>query len=533
MNDELADAAQVEQAMFLKAVAEAADGRAKVEYLPEDVGSISDRTVALLGERDEALYTRGQLLVHVVDEAQAGAQLVHALPVPRIRPASSAFVRDRVSRVAQFVGSRGTVGVPKEIVEGICSRGQWSPLRPLSAVATCPVMRPDGSIVSREGYDPVTGVLLRLYGIEFPAIPQNPSREDALAALEVFCELLCEFPFEGSSDRAVAVAAYMLPALRIAMPVCPGIGFDATAPGSGKTTCSRGVAALADGGAEALFAMPGEDEAEAHKVIDSALLSGNRALVFDNLTGPLRSETLCALLTAPKYSFRVLGRSETVLVQNSAVVLLNGNNLALIGDLSHRVLVSRLDPGMERPDRRTFEVTDFVAHVRARRPALIAAALTIARAYLAAGCPDVGHEPWARYSDFDRLVRRPLLWLGEADVLLTITRAATVDPERQELAQLLAAVSDLRLASPITCQELAARLGEPGLDALSAALLAVAGDAGRVSVRRLGKYLARFAGRVVDEYRLVRHSSRRGVARWSVEQTRETRETREESHERP
>ena len=46
-------------------------------------------------------------------------------------------------------------------------------------------------------------------GTVFPPIPENPTREDALAALEILLELLSEFPFVDEASRSVAISAIL------------------------------------------------------------------------------------------------------------------------------------------------------------------------------------------------------------------------------------------------------------------------------------------------------------------------------------
>ena len=68
--------------------------------------------------------------------------------------------------------------------------------------------------------------------------------------------------------------------------------------------------------------------------------------------------------------------------------LLNGNNVQLGGDLPRRCYWIRLDARMSRPwERKGFKHKDLGAWVMENRGQLIAAILTMAKAWYAAGCP--------------------------------------------------------------------------------------------------------------------------------------------------
>ena len=44
-------------------------------------------------------------------------------------------------------------------------------------------------MLDEPGYDPATGLLFDPGGTEFPAVPEAPTRKEALAALEKFLEV--------------------------------------------------------------------------------------------------------------------------------------------------------------------------------------------------------------------------------------------------------------------------------------------------------------------------------------------------------
>ncbi|WP_431266970.1 hypothetical protein [Dankookia sp. P2] len=71
--------------------------------------------------------------------------------------------------------------------------GHWL-LPVLAGLINAPTLRADGSVLAAEGYDRATGLLLNMDGAEFPTIPDQPSEDDAAAALRVLEELIATFP---------------------------------------------------------------------------------------------------------------------------------------------------------------------------------------------------------------------------------------------------------------------------------------------------------------------------------------------------
>ena len=87
-------------------------------------------------------------------------------------------------------------------------------------------------------------------------------------------------------------------------------------------------------------------------------------------------------------------------------MLATGNNLRVAADMTRRVIKCRLDAGVEQPEKRAFKF-DCVQEAREHRGALVAAALTILRAFVVAGRPGNGLRP--RLLQRLRLVRGALL----------------------------------------------------------------------------------------------------------------------------
>jgi hypothetical protein len=107
------------------------------------------------------------------------------------------------------------------------------------------------------------------------------------------------------------------------------------------------------------------------------------------VNGELSSDALCQIIERPIVDIRILGKTERVRITARGTSLFcTGNNIVMVGDLCRRIITATLDPELERPELREFKGNP-VAAVLANRGAYVAAALTICRAYVVAGRPNL------------------------------------------------------------------------------------------------------------------------------------------------
>jgi putative DNA primase/helicase len=275
----------------------------------------------------------------------------------------------------------------------------------------------------------------------------------------------------------------------------------APAPGSGKSYILD-IASGISSGQPCPVISAGSDEFETEKRLGAALLQGQAMIAIDNLNGELRGDALCQMIERPVVDVRPLGSSRLVRIASRATLFATGNNIVLVGDLIRRVLLCSLDPNMERPELRQFKGNPFDT-VLADRGLYIAAALTVVRAYRAAGCPDT-LPSLASFRDWSRLVRSALVWLGRADPVQTMDAARAEDPELDAMRRVFAALHDvIGLDRPHTAGQLKERAEQPGMNGpvnpdLNEALLSVAFGMDGINSRKLGAWLGRHRDRVVD-----------------------------------
>lgn len=527
----------------------------RVQKRPRDVPEIKiDHEIARMVvaassalAQDEVTFQRNGELVHITRIAEGDAESDPekcrspiAVDTPTIRVMTRSTLKSRLSDCVRWIrlskrGDYKPTTPPDSVVGAVHEAGQWSGVRTLVGVAEAPFLRRDGSIVQVPGYDAETGYVYAP-STRYPRIPERPTQEDARDALAQLADVYADFPFASRAASYVPIAAIMTILARAGIDgAVPGFVFDATTRGSGKTKLAETVSEIATGRDAARAALPTQDE-ELEKVIGAYALRGASLITWDNVDRTVSGGPLDRVLTArDTIDLRILGKSEMPTMQWRAVILLTGNNVDVRGDTTRRVILSRLEPDVERPEARTgFRHPDLIAHVKNARPRLVAAALTVLRAYVMAGREDVKTADWGTWGSFEAwsaLVPPAIVFAGGADPMgARLADDSDHDPEVQALAMILArlpsfdhdgrgvAVRDL-----IGCLYPGGRPPEDGRadgnDDLREAIeqLSPARPGQAPSTSKLAYRLRASRGRLIGGRRLVAVSGRAGVVRWHVE----------------
>lgn len=500
--------------------------RVKAGMLPHAVDLAED---ALLAYR-ERIYQRSGFITRVVKRDRPSVRNYK-------RPAGSLgvhmvdqnYLLELFNRVAVWekwnVKSEDWVRChcPDQVASFYLARmGRWK-LPRLWSVISAPTLRPDGTVLQKPGYDEATCTYYDPCGIQFPEIPDEPTHEQATAALVLLKDVFKSFPFEQELDRAVALSLALTALVRRALPSAPLGAVSAPVMASGKTLLADCIAILATGVSAPAMTYP-EREEEAEKTALSVLMEGDPVVMIDNVERPLQGAWLCSILTQEVYQQRVLGRSEMMRVPTTTLWLATGNQLVVAGDLRTRTLLCRIDPKSEHPEQRAFG-GDLREWVTTNRPQLVAAGLTLIRAFIASKVPvkDIC-KPWGRFERWSEMVRAPLIWLDCDDPCRSLAALEGDDPERNELARMLAAWRACFGIEPSTAREAVDRAAAiPGMQSESDRLLAdvlkeiAAERGGGLSVRRLGKWLQKHGGRRIGGLYFTKATERDHVALWKVE----------------
>lgn len=512
------------------------DGRPIIELREGEQRRICDESEAALLRRDpHAIFHRGGQLVRMArldrDEGSQDDPVRRKKGTPTMIAVSvkwlaaefemGATYKKYDARTDGLVVKNCPERVPALYLE---SAGVWR-CKPLRGLAEHPYVLPDGTVVAAAGYDGRAGYFLD-DGACLPKIPARPTRAAAEASLETILDLLAEFPFQGAVDRSVALAALLTPYIRPGIPVSPLFAFDAAAQGSGKTTLAEVPSMVATGRPPTTVSFSA-DPAEMEKRLVGLFMAGDTHIVLDNVTCPAGGDFLAQSVSRREVAGRVLGSNTKWQGEPMACISITGNNLQIVGDMPRRTLRCRLDAQMEHPHLRRFR-RDLESHIQAHRPSLIEAAVTLLRAYHAAGRPDVGDiSPFAGYEPWSRMVRHPIVWLGLPDPLGAQMEVLGRDPDLQKVGAILSnwyamlAGKKTLLATVVSATK-SATIDDPvgdHRDALRAIFLEVAGENGEISGRKLGNYLRAYVDRPVGGYVLRQpgQDSHTRLMFWAVE----------------
>ena len=230
-------------------------------------------------------------------------------------------------------------------------------------------------------------------------------------------EVVADFPF---ADRPLAEAVFIAIILTVIGRFAfrgpsPMILIDANMPGTGKTKYADAAGIITTGMVLPRVAQT-KNEEEERKRITSILLKGRRLLLLDNIGARLGNAVLDALLTSETWQDRILGHSREVSVPNNLLVIATGNNLELQADTVRRCLRVQLVSREEHPEARsTFLHPDLESWIIENQPCLLAAGLTVLRAYVVAGRPKQEMKTLGSYSGWSQLVQAAVKWATGID----------------------------------------------------------------------------------------------------------------------
>ena len=516
----------------LRATVPTDTGRPVIVVTNRPLRDVADDALAVLlaANQPPEIYVRGAWLTRVrVDETGR----------PLIEPLSEAALRGRLTRIADFMTEReGDEGEtirththpPLNVVRDLLARPAWDGFPALEGIVEAPALRPDGTILDTPGYDPATRLVLHLPPGFIPApVPAVPTKGDVARALSLIWEAIGELPYADPAAQANALGLLLTPVVRtaIAGPV-PLALIDKPRAGTGASLFADVVALVATGRDASMTVAPRNEE-EWRKRLTAVLLSGATVAVIDNVGERLASDSLAAALTAGDWADRLLGKSEMVRVPNRATWICTGNNIGIGGDLPRRCYLIRLDARTARPwEREGFTHAPLKPWVQERRADLLAALLTLARAWWAAGRPAAKVRTVGSFEAWSETIGGILAYAGVAGFLTNLPEFyERSDDEARQWEGFFRAW--LREFGPraVPVAEVAGRLRQDSPEGLlfRAALpedLAEALENDKVKTagfqKRLGKALGKRDGVQFGDYRLDRagEDSHSGTVLWRV-----------------
>ena len=449
--------------------ATAATSRPKIE-ISHDLAAMADEAEsALVASKEIHVFQRSGELVEPARDGMNASEGAPTRGPLVIRPISLSRLIDISSRVIAWLKPEGKKGElkparpDKDAMSILLARppGSWRYLR---GIVTAPSMRPDGSILSKPGYDRATGLLMVDTRTAFLPVGDRPTRQDAREALVKFHDLLHDFPFVEPSDRAAIVASILTVLARHAIdgPV-PMVIVRAPEAGSGKSMLVDIVGRIVTGEGVERYTISKEDESERKQLFAIARSAVPIALI-DNVDKTFGSPALDGMLTSQRVTDRKMGTNDNISTPFTTVMFVTGNNLQIKGDLGRRIMLAEIAPQCERPDERAnFRYPRILEHVAGERAKLVQAALTILRGFHVAGRPRAPEtKPVGSFEAWDDLVRQAVIWAGDADPIDSRQRLRELGSvDREVLKELLSAwLEDIGAEVPVSIADLVTRAND-------------------------------------------------------------------------
>ena len=340
----------------------------------------------------------------------------------------------------------------------------------LTGIADGPVMRRDGTLLSKPGYDPRSGLYAGFDGT-WPAVPVSPTAADAKTAGELLLDVVADTPFKSDADRGVFLSLVLSVLARdYALGGVPAHLFSANVRGSGKGTLCQIAAAISTGTLPTMLptndggggrSQRSDASVEDKKRLQTLAMTGSRMAVIDNIEAgtPFGNSaidealTVCTDESIGMLSDRVLGKNDASALQKApwrTVLCATGNNMRVGGDGDRRVIMCTLESPHENPEVEADYSThpNPVEYALKHRKQLYMAGITMLLAHhqaVAAGLASPITPRVGSFGGWSDRIRSAIAWsLGESyDPFMTnATVKSTARPEHEDAIVFLSAWRD-------------------------------------------------------------------------------------------
>lgn len=406
-----------------------------------DEKRVNDQAVGLLAKSGDT-YQRAGELVRIGRRKKGGrwAPVIEQLPAPSLR--------EKLSEIASFQNHEDRwLHPPDWCVSAIIARNDWQGLPHLSYAVEYPVLRPDGTVLQKPGYDIETQLFYQPSG-DFEQIPEFPTQADVVAARERLLDLIVDFPFSQDVHRSGFLAGLLTFFARPAYDgATPFFLIDANVRGAGKSFLAHVAGRIATG-RRIPTATQAADEAEEGKVITAVARAGDVVKLIDNIARPFGNGKFDAALTSTVWEDRVLGQSDLLSLPLFTIWWGTGNNVQFHSraDTARRTLHIRLLSPDQNPERRTdWKHPHLERHIMQHRKQLVADCLTLLRAYQIRKQHDPIKIPnWGSFEEWSAIVRGAIVHAGLADPIGAAEQLAEMaDTSAAAVAGLVAGWRDM------------------------------------------------------------------------------------------
>lgn len=428
---------QLRRAEKAKSVARAADAKMAREAddrVQIDVGGdMHEASLALLAE---LIRTKGGTRIFQRENGLVRVQrdrTDRALATPLSR---SGLRRELLEVVYPYAsGNQGPAPMPlsDNLVDLVADH--YGELPELTGIGRTPIVRSDGAVITRSGFDPDSGVLLDLDpDVQNIEVPEHPSDADIADARRLIRDDLFAMDgtdgfdgwvFASEADQTHAIAGLITPVVRSAVEKSPILAFDGLQRGVGKGECVNVIHSINFGTTPPVQSAPRSDT-EMDKRLTAKARAGSDVLLLDEVqnadgSSRLDSHSLAAFVTSKCYEARKLGTSEVISAPNVMTIYATGNNLQIPGDMARRVYTSRLSSDrvdLETRDRFRHDLDTWVADNRRN---LLRALLLLVRAWYDRGQPEAPRPfGFKSFGEWQRIVGGVLHLAGINGFLSTV-----------------------------------------------------------------------------------------------------------------
>lgn len=508
------------------------NGLPEIRIIEGEIYNMVDSAEKILISKELGVYQRSGQLVRIIKEVSKTKKKseikrdANALLISQISPNSLCEILAKNANWTKYNEQKADWilrDCPEKVALTLIDRKEWN-LPYLAGIIQAPTLRADGSILEDPGYDDDTGLFFDPGLTKFKKVRVDPGIEEAKEALDVILNILKYFPFEiaeGEKDKfkstslSVAVSAILTALIRKSLRSAPLHGFSAPKMGSGKSLLADVVGLISTGKLNSVISQA-PDETEEQKRLITILSEGDQIVCYDNIERAFGSSALCSALTQESYKGRLLGINKNLTVSSEVTFLATGNNLTFIGDISTRVILCKLDPKMDNPEERSFDV-DLKKYIPEHRGELVQAGLTILRAYHVARRPKQDMKQLGRFEDWSDWVRAAIIWVGMADPCDSRKDIENCDPERQKLINLLVNWYEVVGDLPIRTRDIISKSEKN--DALQDSLKSIAEKNGEICSIRLGISLKKYSNRSEKGLYVQKNGTYNNADLWQVKKT--------------
>jgi hypothetical protein len=250
----------------------------------------------------------------------------------------------------------------------------------VTAVATHPLVLPDGTILSGHRLDRQRCIMFRVSEQLDALLPRAEDCTTA-AVVEAMRFLTDEWLVDVATDypgKCTLITRSLTIIQRAILPERPAYVVPSGQRGGGKTTTIN-MTSMAVLGHRAAATAWSTSEEERRKSLFTYLGESVPELVWDNIARgtAISCPSIEKALTAESYKDRVLGKTESRTVPATTVHTFTGTNITARGDMASRSLVVRLVVDRPDPENRPFKHPDPVGWTEANRGRILSAFYTV------------------------------------------------------------------------------------------------------------------------------------------------------------